>query len=63
MTDPFIVSRRKLLQSTGALLAAAAFRPQLVGEVADAAEVSDVMTTLSTFMAGAATRMLPEPVV
>src|SRR4029434_4160914 len=55
--------RRKLLQSTGALLATAAFRPQLAGEFAEAAEVSDVMTTLSTFMASAATRMLPEPVV
>jgi 2-methylcitrate dehydratase PrpD len=57
------VSRRKLLQSTGALLATAAFRPQFAGEVAEAAEVSDVMTTLSTFMAGAATRPLPEPIV
>src|SRR5262249_1172572 len=63
VTDHFIVSRRKLLQSTGALLATAAFRPQFAGEVAEAAAVSDVMTTLSTFMAGAATRMLPEPVV
>jgi 2-methylcitrate dehydratase PrpD len=32
-------------------------------KVAEAAEVSDVMTTLSTFMAGAATRTLPEAVV
>jgi 2-methylcitrate dehydratase PrpD len=52
-----------LLQSTGALLATAAFRPRFAGELAEAAEVSDVMTTLSTFMAGAATRLLPEPVV
>jgi 2-methylcitrate dehydratase PrpD len=63
VTDHFIVSRRKLLQSTGALLATAAFPPQFAGQVAEAAEVSDVMTTLSTFMAGAATRTLPEPVV
>jgi 2-methylcitrate dehydratase PrpD len=61
VTDHFIVSRRKLLQSSLALLAA--FRPQFAGEVAEAAEVSDVMTTLSTFMGGAATRMLPEAVV
>src|SRR4029434_11355425 len=63
VTDHFIVSRRKLLQSTGALLAPAALRPQFAGDLAEAAEVSDVMTTLSTFMAGAGTRMLPEPVV
>src|SRR4029434_7297771 len=63
VTDHFSVSRRKLLQSTGALLATAAFRPEFADEVAEAAEVSDVMTTLSTFMAGAATRPLPEPVV
>lgn len=63
MTDDFIVSRRRLLQSTGALLAAAAFAPRLVPEPADAAEVSAVMTTLSTFMAGAATRTIPDDVV
>jgi 2-methylcitrate dehydratase PrpD len=62
VTDSFSVSRRRLLQSTGALFAAAAFRPEGDG-LADAAEVSDVMTTLSTFMAGAAARSLPEPVV
>ena len=63
MTDDFIVSRRKLLQSTGALLATAAFAPPFIPEPADAAEVSDVMTTLSTFMADAATRALPADVV
>lgn len=63
MRDPFIVSRRRLLQSAGALVAASAFRPEFGFEPADAAEVSDVMTTLSAFMAGAAARTLPAPVV
>jgi 2-methylcitrate dehydratase PrpD len=62
MTHPFIVSRRRLLQSAGGLLAAAAVRPGGVG-VAGAADVSDVMTTLSTFMGGAAARALPDAVV
>ena len=29
MRDPFIVSRRRLLQSAGGVFAAAAFRPEL----------------------------------
>jgi 2-methylcitrate dehydratase PrpD len=57
--DPLIVSRRRLLQSAGAVLAAGAFGPAH----ANAAEVSAVMATLSTFMSGAATRALPAPVV
>jgi len=61
--DNFIVSRRRLLQSAGGFFAAAAFRPEFGVEVADAAEVSDVMTTLSTFMGGAAARSLPDAVV
>ena len=49
MPEPFI-TRRRLLQSAGGLFAAAAFRPTLGADVADAAAVSDVMTTLSTYM-------------
>ena len=63
MRDPFIVSRRRLLQSAGGVFAAAALRPEFGADVADAAEVSDVMTTLSTFMGGAAARALPDAVV
>lgn len=63
MRDPFIVSRRRLLQSAGGLFAAATFRPVAGVDAADAAEVSDVMTTLSTFMGGAASRALPDAVV
>ena len=53
MQPKFVVSRRRDLQSAGALLAAGAgaFRPRSAG----AAEVSEVMTTLSTYMSGAAT--------
>ena len=57
------VSRRRLLQSAGGVFAAAAFRPEFGFEAAEAADVSDVMTTLSTFMGGAATRALPDAVV
>src|SRR5258705_5914345 len=63
MRDPFIVSRRRLLQSAGGVFAAAALRPEFGADVADAAEVSDVMSTLSTFMGGAAARALPDAVV
>src|SRR6267142_953504 len=63
MRDSFIVSRRRLLQSAGGVFAASAFRPELGFEPAAAADVSDVMTTLSTFMGGAATRALPDAVV
>src|SRR5436309_14094152 len=63
MRDPFIVSRRRLLQSAGGVFAASAFRPELGFEPAGAAEVSDVMTTLSTFMGGAAAHGLTDPVV
>jgi 2-methylcitrate dehydratase PrpD len=63
MSDPFIVSRRRLLQSAGGLFAAGAFRPVAGVDAADAAEVSDVMTTLSTFMGGAAARALPDAVL
>jgi 2-methylcitrate dehydratase PrpD len=61
--DPFIVSRRRLLQSAGGLLAATAVPFDFGIEPAEAADVSDVMTTLSTFMSGAAARTLPDPVV
>src|SRR6266850_1920539 len=54
-----IVTRRRLLQCAGGVFAAATFRPRL----ADAAEVSSVMTTLSTYMSGAAALTLPDPVV
>ena len=50
MRDPLIVSRRRLLQSAGAVLAAGVFGPAR----ANAAEVSAVMATLSTFMSEAA---------
>ena len=63
MRDPFIVSRRRLLQSAGGVFAAAAFLPEFGFEAAEAADVSDVMTTLSTFMSGAAERALPDAVV
>jgi len=63
MRRDFIASRRRLLQSAGGVFAAAALRPEFGFEPAEAAEVSDVMTTLSTFMAAAATRALPAPVV
>ena len=46
MRDPIIVSRRRLLQSAGGVFAAAMFAPRY----ADAADVSAVMTTLSTYM-------------
>jgi 2-methylcitrate dehydratase PrpD len=54
-----IVTRRRMLQCAGGVFAAATFRPRF----ADAAEVSAVMTTLSTYMSGAATFALPDPVV
>jgi len=63
MRRDFIAGRRRLLQSAGGVFAAAAFRPEFGFEPAEAADVSDVMTTLSTFMAAAATRELPAPVV
>src|SRR5258705_10406200 len=63
MRNSFIVSRRRLLQSAGGVFAASAFRPELGFEPAAAADVSDVMTTLGTFMGGAATRALPDAVV
>ena len=59
MRDRVIVCRRRVLQSAGGVFAAALFAPRY----ANAAEVSQVMTTLSTFMSGAATRALPAPVV
>src|SRR5438132_9386740 len=52
-----------IVQSTGGVFAAAAFPPAFGVEPAEAADVSDVMTTLSTFMAGAAPRELPAPLV
>src|SRR5438309_3900638 len=52
-----------IVQSTGGVFAAAAFPPAFGVEPAEAADVSDVMTTLSAFMAGAAQRELPAPVV
>jgi len=57
--ERLIVSRRRLLQSAGGVFAAAVFGPR----AASAAEVSAVMTTLSTYMSGAAARALPPPVV
>ena len=56
MQPKFVVSRRRVLQSAGALLAAGAgaFRARSAG----AAGVSEVMTTLSTYMSGAATMSL-----
>src|SRR5690348_2149273 len=63
MRRDLIVSRRRLLQSAGGVFAAAAFRPEFGFEAAEAADVSDVMTTLSTFMSGAADRVLPDPVI
>ena len=63
MQDRSIVSRRRLLQSAGGVFAAAAFLPEFGFEAAEAADVSDVMTTLSTFMSGAAERALPDAVV
>ncbi|PYR77413.1 MAG: hypothetical protein DMF87_16135 [Acidobacteria bacterium] len=45
-----------IVQSTGGVFAAAAFPPAFGVKPAEAADVSDVMTTLSTFMAGAAQR-------
>src|SRR3954468_20409690 len=53
------ITRRRLLQSTGAVFAAAAFGPRR----ADAADISKVMATLSEYMSGAAARALPVPVV
>src|SRR3954470_930757 len=53
------ITRRRLLQSTGAVFAAAAFGPRR----ADAADISKVMATLSEYMSGAAARALPAPVV
>src|SRR6478672_5407206 len=61
--SPGVVSRRRLLQSAGGVFAAAAFRPEFGFEPAEAADVSDVMTTLSAFMSGAAARALPDAVV
>jgi 2-methylcitrate dehydratase PrpD len=60
MRDNLLLTRRSLFQWSGGLLAAAAFRPR---DAAAAAVVGDVMTTLSTYMSGAATRTLPAPVV
>jgi 2-methylcitrate dehydratase PrpD len=54
-----VVSRRRRLQSAGGVFTAALFAPRH----ADAADVSAVMTTLSTFMSGAAARALPAPAV
>jgi len=54
-----MVTRRRMLQCAGGLFAAATVRPRY----ADAAEVSAAMTTLSTYMSGAATMRLPDPVV
>ncbi len=61
MQPKFVVSRRRVLQSAGALLAAGAgvFRVPS----AWAADVSEAMTTLSAYMSGAATMRLPDPVV
>ena len=59
MRNNLIVTRRRMLQCAGGVFAAATFRPRF----ADAAEVSAVMTTLSTYMSGAATFALPEAVV
>ncbi len=59
MRNNLMVTRRRLLQCAGGLLAVATYRPRY----ADAAEVSNVMTTLSTYMSGAATLKLPDPVV
>ncbi len=59
MRNNLIVTRRRMLQCAGGVFAAATFRPRF----ADAAEVSAVMTTLSTYMSGAATFALPDPVV
>ena len=59
MRSSSIVTRRRVLQCAGGLFAAATFRPRHAG----AAAVSEVMTTLSTYMSGAATRALPDPVV
>ena len=59
MRNNLIVTRRRMLQCAGGVFAAATFRPRF----ADAAEVSAVMTTLSTYMSGAATFALPDAVV
>src|SRR5882672_832582 len=48
-----------MLQCAGGLIAVATYRPRY----AAAAEVSDVMTTLSAYMSGAATMKLPDSVV
>ncbi len=60
MRDNFLVTRRRLLQWSGGLLAAAAFRPR---DAAAAEVVSDVMARLSTYMSGAAALTLPDAVV
>jgi 2-methylcitrate dehydratase PrpD len=54
------LTRRRLLQTAGGLMAAAAWP---VRRVSAAPPVSEMMTTLSTYMSGAASRALPDAVV
>jgi len=56
-----VMSRRALLRGLGAMGAAAIVRPRRV--LAAASSISPVMTTLSTYMAGARARALPPEVV
>jgi len=65
MLDRAPLTRRRLLQTTGALLAASwpLGSAKAFASAAPAAPVSDLMERLSTYMAGAAARPLPEPVV
>jgi 2-methylcitrate dehydratase PrpD len=53
------VTRRRVLQCAGGLFAVATYRPRY----AEAATVSEVMATLSAYMAGAAALALPDAVV
>src|SRR5712691_7746498 len=54
------LTRRRLLQTAGGLMAAAAWP---VRRVSAAPPVSEMMTTLSTYMSGAASHALPDAVV
>ena len=59
MTQEHLLTRRRLLQTAGGLMAAAAWPARR----ASAAPVGELMTTLSTYMSAAASRALPDAVV